>query len=213
MSLEELATKQPDDDNDEDEVILKPKKPKRVCSEKQLDALKLNRAKAAALRTEEADTKKLKKGIDLVENSKSSQLSVSKKNNLIGSPSANLELNPSGSVETAKSKIPDPKINDLKKPSKDTHKPIDKPDSDNSSSEEEEVVVVKKSKKVVEKPKKKKKIITIEISDTESEEEDEPVVQKPLPSSLPSRKMITLQNKKSLIKVHKPEPVFNMFCD
>jgi hypothetical protein len=195
MSLEELATKQPDDDNDEDEVILKPKKPKRVCSEKQLDALKLNRAKAAALRTEEADTKKLKKAIDLVEKSTISQ------------------LNPSGSVETAKSKIPDPKLNDLKKPIKDTHKPVDKPDSDISSSEEEEVVVVKK-KKVVEKPKKKKKVITIEISDTESEEEDEPVVQKPLPSSLPTRKMITLQNRKSLIKVHKPaEPVFNMFCD
>ena len=184
MNLEELPTKSTDDDNEEDEVILKPKKPKRVCSEKQLDALKLNRAKAAALRTEEADTKKLKKAIDL--------------------------------VETAKSKIPDPKINDLKNLSKDTRKPVEKPDSDNSSSEEEEVVVVKKSKKVkvVEKPKKKKKVITIEISDSESSEEDEPVVQKPLPSSLPSRKMITLQNRKSLIKVHKPaEPVFNMFCD
>jgi hypothetical protein len=184
MSLEELPTKPTDDDNDEDEVILKPKKPKRVCSEKQLDALKLNRAKASALRTEEADTKKLKKAIDLVEKSK-----------------------------------PDPKLNDLKKPIKDTQKPVDKPDSDNcdnSSSEEEEVVIVKKKKKVqiIEKPKKKKKVITIEISDTESSEEDEPVVQKPLPSSLPSRKMITLQNRKSLIKVHKPaEPVYNMFCD
>ena len=85
MDLEELATKPIEDENEEDEVILKPKKPKRVCSEKQLDALKLNRAKAAALRTEEADSKKLKKAIDLVEKSTISQ------------------LNPSGSLENSKS--------------------------------------------------------------------------------------------------------------
>ena len=171
-----------------------------------MDALKLNRAKAAALRTEEADTKKLKKAIDLVESKKV----VMKK-----------PIKPYGQVLVVPTELERPIL-------KEVEKIVEKPDSDNSSSEEEEVVVVKKKKpKVVsetkglnqsrrdlEKPKKKKKVITIEISDTESEEEDEPIVEKPLPSSLPSRKMITLQNRKSLIKVHKPaEPVFNMFCD
>ena len=195
MDLENLATKQPDDDNDEDEVILKPKKPKRVCSEKQLDALKLNRAKAAALRTEEADTKKLKKAIDLVESKK-----IVETKEDIKKPHK-----PSGQVLVVPTPLERPIL-------KETPKQVEKPNCD-SESEEEEVVVVKKKKKVeiVEKPKKKKKVITIEISDSESDEEEEPeVIQKPLPSS---RKMVSLQNKKSLIKVHKPEQQFNYFCD
>ena len=80
--------------------------------------------------------------------------------------------------------------------------------------EEEVVIVKKKREKVKEKPKKKKKKIIIEISDSESEEEEEeepePVKkQKPLKA----RDMITQQNKKSLIKVHKPAEPTNYFCD
>jgi hypothetical protein len=72
-------------------------------------------------------------------------------------------------------------------------------------------VVVKKKKKVKEIPKKKKKIITIEISDSESESEDEPEPVKQAP--LKPRQMVTQQNKKSLIKVHKPVEQINYFCD
>jgi hypothetical protein len=208
MDLENLATKQPDDDNDEDEVILKPKKPKRVCSEKQLDALKLNRAKAAALRTEEADTKKLKKAIDLVETAdrlNQSRRDLESKKIVETKEDIKKPHKPSGQVLVVPTPLERPIL-------KETPKQVEKPNCD-SESEEEEVVVVKKKKKVeiVEKPKKKKKVITIEISDSESDEEEEPeVIQKPLPSS---RKMVSLQNKKSLIKVHKPEQQFNYFCD
>jgi len=79
------------------------------------------------------------------------------------------------------------------------------------SDSEDEVVVVKKKKKVKEVPKKKKKIITIEISDSESESEDEPEPVKQAP--LKPRQMVTQQNKKSLIKVHKPVEQINYFCD
>ena len=49
-----------------------------------------------------------------------------------------------------------------------------------------------------------------EISDSESEEyEPETIKQKPLVS----RNMISLQNKKSIIKVHKPVEQINYFCD
>ena len=88
------------------------------------------------------------------------------------------------------------------------------PDSDTES--EEELVVIKKKQKVIkEVKKKKKKVITIEISDSEDESDEEVVEFKPIPKQNPlrSREMITLQNKRSLIKVHKPEPPINYFCD
>ena len=76
-------------------------------------------------------------------------------------------------------------------------------DSSSSSSEEEEVIVVKKKKekKVVVEKKKKKKYV-IELSDSSEDEPDQPV-----PHA--TRKMISQQNKKSLIKVHSQ----NFFAD
>jgi len=155
----------------DDEVVLKPKKVKRICSEKQLEALKKNRECNNKLRTEEAKEKKLKRAIELVEKHKV--------------------------VETKAKQI-------TKEPESDS--------SSDSSSEEEVVIVKKKREKIKEKPKKKKKKTIIEISDSESEsgEEPEPVKkQKPLKA----REMITQQNKKSLIKVHKPVEPINYFCD
>ena len=174
--MSELATKQQEvkeENLSDDEVVLKPKKVKRICSEKQLEALKKNRDCNNKLRTEEAKEKKLKRAIELVEKHKV--------------------------VETKALQI-------TKEPERDS--------SSDSSSEEEVVIVKKKREKVKEKPKKKKKKIIIEISDSESEEEEEedpePVKkQKPLKA----RDMITQQNKKSLIKVHKPVEPINYFCD
>ena len=191
MGLEELLTKATEDDNEDDEVILKPKKPKRVCSQSQLDALKISRAKAVALRTKDADEKKLKKAIELIDSSKSL-----------------------GKLK--------PKTEVIKKELKEVQKVVEKTNCDNSSEEEteEEIVIAKKSKtpkvvksKVVEKPKKKKKIITIEISDSDSDSEDEPEPEPIKQKPLPSRTMITQQNKKSIIKVHKPIEQINYFCD
>ena len=174
--MSELATKQQEvkeENLSDDEVVLKPKKVKRICSEKQLEALKKNRECNNKLRTEEAKEKKLKRAIELIEKNKD--------------------------VKTKALQI--------------TKEPESNSSSD-SSSEEEVVIVKKKREKVKEKPKKKKKKIIIEISDSESEEEEEedpePVKkQKPLKA----RDMITQQNKKSLIKVHKPAEPTNYFCD
>jgi len=175
--MSELATKQEDvkeENLSDDEVVLKPKKVKRICSEKQLEALKKNRECNNKLRTEEAKEKKLKRAIELVEKHKV--------------------------VETKAKQI-------TKEPESDS--------SSDSSSEEEVVIVKKKREKIKEKPKKKKKKIIIEISDSESESEEEEEEPEPVKKQKPlkAREMITQQNKKSLIKVHKPVEPINYFCD
>jgi hypothetical protein len=180
--MSELPAKKDDEVKEEvlsdDENVLKSKKVKRVCSDKQLEALKRNRECNNKLRTEEAKEKKLKKAIELVEKHK---------------------------VKEQENK-PKPK---------QVIKEESESESESSSSEEE--VVIKKKKRIKEvkevKKTKKKKVITIELSDSDSdseEEEEEPVKkQKPLKA----RDMITQQNKKSLIKVHKPAEQINYFCD
>lgn len=172
--VDNLATKLKETEDVEDSdnsTILKTKtKAKRACSEKQLEALKKNRECSAKARKDEAEEKKVKRAVELIEKNK------------------------------------------LKEKVKEV---VVEPESKESESEDEEIIIKKKKKeKIKEKPKKKKKVITIEISDsddTDTEEEEEEPVKKQV--QLKARQMITLQNKKSLIKVHKQNEATNYFCD
>jgi len=88
--------------------------------------------------------------------------------------------------------------------------------SDESSESEAEVIQVIKKKKAKPKPvvaaKKKRKTIIIEVSDSDSDTDSDSDDDTPPPAPR-QREMITQQNKKSLIKVHKPAPVMNYFAD
>jgi len=114
-------------------------------------------------------------------------------------------------AENAKTRLNERKIesakllleNDFKVKKKKIKAVEPESETESESEEEEEVIVVKKKKRS--KPKRKK-IITIEVSDDDtSSEDEEPIV----------RKMTTQQNKRSVIKVHKPpeKPFFNCFTD
>lgn len=103
-----------------------------------------------------------------------------------------------------KSLKPDTNIEDNLKKSKSKPKPA--PVEESSSEEEEEVII--RSKQSTKKKKKKKKVV-IELSssddDTDEEEEEEA-------EPKPSRKMVSQQNKKSVIKVTEPVKK-NYFAD
>lgn len=75
-------------------------------------------------------------------------------------------------------------------------------------SSDEEVIYLKREK--VKTSKKKPKVKTIILSSSESESETEEEITPPIPE----KKFISQQNKKSLIKVHKQEPIIkNYFAD
>ena len=191
--LDNLDTKGIKEEVTDDENVLKPKKVKQVCSQKKLDALKNNRIKAEEAKSKNKEEKQLKYANEIIEKDK--QKNILKENDL--KPLLKNTL----------------KEKDLKPLLKNVDQYEAEPVDSGESDSEVEVVVVKKKQKIKEKPKKKKKIITIEISDSESDsEEDEPEpVKKQRP--LAPRQMVSQQNKKSLIKVHKPVEQINYFCD
>ena len=107
-----------------------------------------------------------------------------------------------------KSLKPDTNSEDNLRQSKSKPKPKPAP-VEESSSEEEEVII--RSKQSTKKKKKKKKVV-IELSssddDTDEEEEEEAEPRRGLGDEItnpkPSRKMVSQQNKKSIIKVTEP---------
>jgi hypothetical protein len=73
---------------------------------------------------------------------------------------------------------------------------------ENESSSEEEIIV-----KTIKKPKKKKRIISVEVSDSESEnEKEQPVIIQPRQQS--NFRKQQYQKPSSLIKIHNDEPKF-----
>lgn len=163
-----------EENKDDDDVIIKPKKPKRVMSEKQ------------------------SKQFDQARKTKADNVEQRKKDKML---------------EMARLLIAEEANKNIKKKSREPE-----PETD-SESEDEPVPPPKREKKlkpVVEKKVKKKKKITIEISDDSSSDEsdDEPPTPPPSPKPL-TRKMMTQQNKKSIIKVHKPveKQFVNIFAD
>ena len=173
--MEDLVEREPKESNnlEEDDIIVKPKKDKRPCSEKQLKALENNRIKAVAKSKDVAEKKNYAKAKELIQ-------------------------------KVEKKQIPEPETEEEEKETKPK---------------------IKKNKKVDEvKPKLKyKKTITIEISDSDNDSDsDSSIDEPPAPHFIPQtpyptqRKMISQQNKKSIIKVHnnKPENTFvNYFTD
>jgi len=86
-------------------------------------------------------------------------------------------------------------------------KPTESETEDESEEESEEEIVIKKKRKVKEvKPPPKKRTIVIEVSSSESESDEEP------PPPKKQRAMVSQQNRKSIIKVHRQEPI-NYFAD
>lgn len=82
------------------------------------------------------------------------------------------------------------------------NKKYKKIESESESSEEEEIIIIEKKKK----PKKKtKRIIIEESSDSEEEPEEEEEIIKPKIQ----RNFKSQQNKKSIIKIHKPNQEIN----
>ena len=178
---------------DDDDVIIKPKKPKRVMSEKQ------------------------SKQFDIARQTKADNVEARKKEKML---------------EMARLLIAEEASKQIAGTRRSPHAPYTaKDDESESESEYEEVMVkrkknregitgnrevpCKKVKPVVEKKVKKKKKITIEISDDSSSESDEePPSPPPSPQPL-TRKMMTQQNKKSVVKIHKPieKQFVNIFSD
>jgi hypothetical protein len=103
-----------------------------------------------------------------------------------------------------KSLKPDTNSQDNLKLSKSKCKPKPAP-VEESSSEEEEVII--RSKQSTKKKKKKKVVIELSSSDDDTDEEEEEEAE-----PKPSRKMISQQNKKSVIKVTEPVKK-NYFAD
>ena len=159
---------------EDDDVIIKPKKPKRVMSEKQ------------------------SKQFDIARQTKADNVEARKKEKML---------------EMARLLIAEEANKSINK------KKVREPEPETDSESEDEPVVVKKTKKVkpvVEKKVKKKKKITIEISDdSSSESDDEPPSPPPSPVRPQDRKMMTQQNKKSVVKIHKPveKQFVNIFSD
>jgi len=92
--------------------------------------------------------------------------------------------------------------------------PKQEPETESESESEEEIVVVKKKREIKPKPKdKRKKRVVIEYSDSSDSDSSVPPSPPPTPPQK-ERKLVSQQNKKSLIKVNLPVPkIVNYFAD
>ena len=179
--------------------ILKPKK-KREMTEKQKASLEAGRQRRKAKLDEKKESIKMEYAKKLYESS----LGVSDPQ----TSKEELSKQKSGAVEKDSTQ----KTKDVKQQSKAL------PLEEESVSSDEETVVIKSKPKS--KPQKKKKKIVIELSssdesDTEEEYGRRPhsTIEEPEETTQPTRKMITQQNKKSVIKVHNEPSKKNYFVD
>lgn len=106
-----------------------------------------------------------------------------------------------------KSLKPDTNSEDNLRQSKSKPKPKPKPAPVEESSSEEEEVIIRSKQSTKKKKKKKKVVIELSSSDDDTDEEEEEEAE-----PKPSRKMVSQQNKKSVIKVTEPVKK-NYFAD
>jgi hypothetical protein len=162
--------------------ILKPKA-KRKMSENQMKNLEVGRLRRKEKIEEKKESLKMEYAKKLYESS-------------LGA------LDPQTSKEDIKNKLPKPDAfgqdNPTQTKSKSKSKPKPSQVSDEESSSEEEEVVIR-SKQSTKKKKKRKVIIELSSSDDDTDEEEETEAE-----PKPSRKMVSQQNKKSVIKVTEP---------